>query len=597
MLNIKDHTQQSSSDPCSFLSPKRRRLLEQSWAGLFQREILAELPVKKLSSCFTIGFGRPSKELHTVLGVLVLQQMHDLSDDETVNQFAFNIQWHYALNITEESDSAKYMCPKTLWTMRHLAAEHDLDTAAFETITDKLATVFKVNTDQQRIDSVHITSNMRRLGRIGIFSKSIHKFMVVLKRNHKALFERIEPRIREKYLAKKALGCFARVKPSESHKTLKELSADVFELVRQFKGCREVTDMPGYQLLTRVLEEQCTLSGSEHSDVTSVDVTSPDGLPSDSLVDVKPPKEIPSDSLQNPSDPEATYSGHKGQGYQVQVMETYCRDEKTKAETLNLITHLQVEPAHESDANALTPALKSTQKRGLGPKQALADSLYGSDDNCQHAEQLGVKIVAPTMGKPKQQQETQSLSDFAVSATGEIMTCPQGYAPVSTKTKKTRHTAAFDSQHCCQCPYQSTCPVKAGKKHFYLRYTDKDLRLATRRAYEQTEEFQDLYRWRAGVEGTMSEYDRRTGVKHLRVRGLQAVRFCATLKAIGINIFRATAVQNAIDASKNASTKAKSCHDVCISLVKERFFATCLKVKRIFISVNHYYEYMLMKYA
>lgn len=39
----------------------------------------------------------------------------------------------------------------------------------------------------------------------------------------------------------------------------------------------------------------------------------------------------------------------------------------------------------------------------------------------------------------------------------------------------------------------------------------------------------------------MSEYDRRTGVKKLRVRGLKAVTFAAVLKAIGINLFRAAA--------------------------------------------------------
>ena len=47
-----------------------------------------------------------------------------------------------------------------------------------------LAQVFEVNIDKQRIDSVHIKSNMRRLGRIGIFSESIHKFLVNLKRSH-----------------------------------------------------------------------------------------------------------------------------------------------------------------------------------------------------------------------------------------------------------------------------------------------------------------------------------------------------------------------------------------------------------------------------
>ncbi|MBW1908663.1 MAG: transposase [Deltaproteobacteria bacterium] len=76
--------------------------------------------------------------------------------------------------------------------------------------------------------------------------------------------------------------------------------------------------------------------------------------------------------------------------------------------------------------------------------------------------------------------------------------------------------------------------------------------MAIRRVYEKTEEFKDRYRWRSGVEATMSEYDRRTGVKHLRVRGFKAVRFCATLKAVGVNIFRATAVRKAVNNGKAA---------------------------------------------
>ena len=39
----------------------------------------------------------------------------------------------------------------------------------------------------------------------------------------------------------------------------------------------------------------------------------------------------------------------------------------------------------------------------------------------------------------------------------------------------------------------------------------------------------------------MSEYDRRTGVKKLRVRGLKAVTYAAIMKAIGLNIRRAAA--------------------------------------------------------
>jgi hypothetical protein len=576
MKHIKNHRQKDLFDPWGFLSPKRRELLDQSWAGLFQKELLCELPVREVGSHFNDDFGRPTKELHTVLGTLLLQQALDLTDDETVNQLAFNIQWHYALNITEESDSAKYICAKTLWNMRSIVTDNTLDATVFDHITDKLAKVFKVDTANQRIDSVHIKSNMRRLGRIGIFTSSISKFLVNLKRGHKEVLDTIDEGVIDKYLSEKSLQCFSMVKPSESAKTLNSVSADLLNLVEQFKDHPEVKAMHSYKLLERILKEQCNVSD--------------DGQP----VEVKKPKEIPSNSVQNPSDPDATYSGHKGQGYQVQVMETYCKDE-SKEESLNLITHIEVQPAHESDANALIPAIESSKERGLAPEELLADTLYGSDDNCQKAEELGVEIVSPA--KSTKQEEGIGLWDFEVSEKGDVVSCPQGHVPVRTKTKKTRHTVAFDSQHCSPCPFQETCPVKQGKKHHYLRYTDKEMRLAMRRAYEKTEEFKDRYRWRSGVEATMSEYDRKTGVKHLRVRGLKSVRFCATLKALGVNIFRAAAVRKAVNNGKALHGGGLSALMRAIYVVKELFLTAWSQLRKFFTLFDYRYRHPLITVA
>jgi len=572
MIRISDHKQDSFFDPWNFLSPKRRKLLDQSWAGLFQKELLCELPVREMAPFFTDGFGRPSKELYTVLGALVLQQTHDLTDEETVDQLAFNIQWHYALNITEESDSAKYMCPKTLWNMRSIVVDNALDTILFERITEKLSKVFKVNTAKQRINSVHIKSNMQRLGRISIFVKSINKFLLNLKRSHEDLFASVDEGIVDKYLPEKALKCFSMVKPSESGKTLASLSTDLFDLVQQFKDHPEVSTMDSYKLLERVLTEQCNLTETNGK----------------GAVEVKKTKEIPSDSLQNPSDPDATYSGHKGQGYQVQIMETYCKDEEAKEETLNLITHVQVDPAHESDANALIPAIESSKQRGLTPEELLADALYGSDENSQEAKELGVEVVAPTMGTKK--ENSISLSDFESTDKGVIISCPQGHEPIRRKKKKSRHSAAFDSQLCIKCPNQKICPVNRGKRHHYLRYTDKEMRLAKRRAYEQTDEFKDRYRWRAGAEGTMSEYDRKTGVKHLRVRGLKAVRFCATLKAIGVNIFRATAVRRVLGCDKTVHESGLYGQRHVIFVIKEHVVMAMSHLRKIFIPFARYYR-------
>jgi len=528
MIRTNNPNQRTLFDPWDYLSPKRRTILEQSWSGLFREEILCELPVQETKSNFSKTMGRPTKELYTMLGVLLLQQAHNLTDEETVAQLAFNIQWHYALNITEESDDAKYISLRTLWGFRKLLIEKELDSIIFDKIATKLAKCFNVNLEKQRIDSVHIKSNMRRLGRISIFSKGIHKFLVNVKRKYPDRFREVESQLVEKYFSEKSLLCFSMVKPSDSHKTLKEVSNDLYDLIEQFKGDREVRELYSYKLMNRILSEHCNIKE------TSDDVSS---------IEIKSKKEIPSDSLQNPSDPDASYSGHKGQGYQVQIMETYTKtdDNDKKKKALNLITYVKVEKACESDAKALEPALESVEKRNLSPKEVVADSLYGSDDNCEAAKSNDIELVSPTMGTIK--SDKLSLSDFEISDEDEVEKCPQGYSPVFTRNK-TGIIQGFNIDRCSNCPLVDRCPVEKGKEFYYLRYTMKAARLAKRRKKEQSEEFKDRYRWRAGVEGTISEYDRRTGVKHLRFRGFGAVRFAATIKAAAINIFRATVVRN-----------------------------------------------------
>ncbi len=87
--------------------------------------------------------------------------------------------------------------------------------------------------------------------------------------------------------------------------------------------------------------------------------------------------------------------------------------------------------------------------------------------------------------------------------------------------------------------------MKLEKKFACVRYTKKTMRVVGRRIHQKTDEFKDRYRWRAGVEATMSELDRRTGAKHLRYRGYRAVCLSVFLKAAGLNILRAARVRKA----------------------------------------------------
>jgi hypothetical protein len=577
MIRARDHKTPYLIDPWDYLGPKRRKLLDDSWAGLFREHILSELPVHKIASCYTDGFGRPTKEIFATMGALILQQMHDLTDEETVSQFSFNLQWHYALDIPGESDEAKYLCSKTLWTLRHIVAEKGLDRELFNATTETLAKVFGVDTSKQRIDSVHIRSNMRHLGRICIFSQSIHNFLVNLKRQRRAIFETIEKELSERYLTEKALGCFSLVKPSESAKTLETVSRDLFSLVERFRENKQVKSLTTFGTLLRVLKDQCAMSTADTGPVEMA---------------LKEPKKILSSSLQNPSDPDAGYDAHKGQGYQVQVMETYCdsKDESLREKTLNLITHVEVESAHVSDVHALIPALESTKERGLTPQEVLADSLYGSDENSEKAKDLGVEVISPVMGTPK--EETLSLADFPQTDKGKIASCPQGHAPVKFKQgKKNTCNVAFASEHCGVCPLRERCPVQPGRKRHYLRFNLKTLRIAARRAREHTLEFKDKYRWRSGIESTFSGMDKLTGIKRLRVRGLSAVGYCARLKAIGVNLFRAARVKRALDALSAASETLAASVCSTILAVKERFLSPWRWLSDIFHPVTENMAY------
>ena len=68
MRTLRDHRNGDLFDPWEYLGPQRRRLLEQSWAGVFREYLLEHLPVKEFSAAFRSDFGRPSKDLHVALG-------------------------------------------------------------------------------------------------------------------------------------------------------------------------------------------------------------------------------------------------------------------------------------------------------------------------------------------------------------------------------------------------------------------------------------------------------------------------------------------------------------------------------------------------
>ena len=122
---------------------------------------------------------------------MILQQLHDLTDAAAVEAIAFNIAWHYALDIQSESD--RYICERTLRNYRRLVMDNGLDEVLFRTLTDQLLRKLKIDTGRQRIDSTAVRSAMRTLTRLGIVVETISKFLRELTRKEPELYSAVDP--------------------------------------------------------------------------------------------------------------------------------------------------------------------------------------------------------------------------------------------------------------------------------------------------------------------------------------------------------------------------------------------------------------------
>ena len=539
MITLRDRRTPDLFDRWSEMGQKRRLLLDRSWAGVFRDHLLDALPIDELSPHFDDRLGRPSKDLHIVVGVLLLQQLHDLSDAATVEALAFNMAWHHALDVRVEADC--YFCQKTLRNYRRLFIAEGLDEVLFRRMTDRRVRAFSVDTSRQRMDSTALRSAMRSLTRLGIVVETISKFARELARFHPELHALINGGIIQKYVDREGAGCFSNTASSASRRRLDEAGCDLLLLVVQFKNTAAAA-LPGYALLDRVLHEQFEIK-QEEGDAAAPTVAIP-----------REPADMPCDGVSNPADPDASCNAHRGPhcglGYMAQIVETYAEDDGPAQETAprspDLITHVAVHKMTVHDGHRLPDALDDLADRSLTPKVLLADSHYGSADNMILAGERSVELTAPARTAKGSSSGRLTLEDFSLDDVGLVLQCPNGVAPVSTSAASAKLQARFDLAICNGCQNRDRCPVQADKhdgQFARFQYTPTRAENQKRRLYESSDAFRETYRWRAGIEATMSRPKYQMNLAHLRVRGMPAMRYMVNLRALGLNIRRCAAVQ------------------------------------------------------
>jgi hypothetical protein len=477
--------------------------------------------------------GTPNKSIRMVVGALILKEMFDYTDKEALEHLSFSLLWHVALGL--KPDDA-YCCQKTLHNFRVNLIKHDLGMLIFKDTADQITARLGIDTSRQRLDSTHCLSNIAILTRLGLFCETTRVFLREVQKHAKSEFEKIPISWRRRYLKDDGdSSSYDDAKPSKARRRLEVCARDLWRLMERFKDDKDIAELESYALLKRLFDEQCEVIEKE---AAAPDAEYDDHGEKPVPVKVKANKDVASDSLQTPHDPDVTYSGHKGKGYSVQIMETCHNEGKPE-----ILTEAETEPACQSDQQATMPLLKDLDERGILPDECYADTLYGSTENVIEAEKLDVEIVSPLAGRkvdPPAEDDV-TVGDFVVDLAGELPICPAGHPAVAeaSDTEKGTVEATFAAEHCAGCDLSDRCPARErsdGSR--VLKTTLQEHTVARRRRYQATDEFKQRYKIRAGIEGTNSEMKRGHGLGNMRIRGHPRVRLAVYLKATACNMKR-----------------------------------------------------------
>ena len=465
---------------------------------------------------FSAKMGRPVKYIAVLILLQIYKEVNNWTDTEAIDAIYFDKRFEFAFDLSFEE---VIVCQKTLHNFRHLILKHKIARKIFEKATDHIINVLNTDTNEQRIDSSHVTSNMAKLSRLELFVRVTENFLGKFKQIDPACYQKLPSRFQERY--GKRRGYFADARSKKVRHRLGECANDMWYLIDRFRGDEKIAALKVMALLKRVFDEHCSIEKTQEE--TTVTVDAPEDKPATiaesqtekaetpelsnansqkplpksvvesknqkvldtNAVRIKPPEEVPSNALQNPSDEDAAY-GYKGQGYEATLTETCSSNNDVQ-----IITDVQVDPANHSDQNTTIPAVDRLTANDNKPKVLYGDGNFVCGENIVECAERDVDLQGNLTGSDEHPEKLK-LADFEFAEdNATVKACPQGQEPSDQRPQHVRNPdpkkskrsflVHFDCQQCEACPLLESCPVTLQKKSTVLTFSQSELASSQRR--------------------------------------------------------------------------------------------------------------------
>lgn len=506
--------QMTMNDSFTKQSPRVQKFIENSWAKGFADIIFPRINEERFSVLYSAnGASRPNTPVNIIISALILKEMFSLTDEELFASILCDVRFQYALCTTSYEEQP--FSDRTLSRFRERLNQfaestgRDLMHEEMEALAASFVQYLKMNTNVKRMDSLMVASNCKKMSRLEILYTCVANLAKMIHRTGEShLLKGLENYLEEDDRNR----TIYRTRDTEITDKLQRVIDDAEKIIKELGEA--YYEMPEYQQVSRAIHEQTEISSTGHR------------VPKEN-------KSIRPNSLQNPSDPDATYRKKAGKnhiGFVANIVETVD-------ENGIIITDYDYQTNQYSDSKFCEDFIEKIGQQEE-PTILSVDGAYANTKTIEMAAENNIELVATTLAG-KTPDEIHGLFQLDEES-NEITACPMGKKPYKTRyyEQNESYRVSFNHKVCQDCPLQTRCGIKIGKRSAYVLITRKKIERARYFEKLSTEAYRVIHNLRNGVEGIPSVLRRRYGVDKMPTRGLVRSKIWFSTKIGAINVKR-----------------------------------------------------------
>ena len=228
---------------------------QSKWPAYFKKQIKPKLQVADFRLTFKHYDYNPNEnDLKALMGIILLQQLFDLKDEELCEKVRADNTWQTVLNISSDSEIKTKFSLKTLWIIKDNFLKIEPDINSFLENKNEIINIFNPQLNKDGLERITILSNIYNMNRIISISRTIELFLVKIKCNYKERYSSIKESIKEKYNLSKGRPFFLDIKPSISKNQMKKTGKDLQYLINKFKSDPDIEIMLIFYKITKEFE-------------------------------------------------------------------------------------------------------------------------------------------------------------------------------------------------------------------------------------------------------------------------------------------------------------------------------------------------------